>query len=888
MKVSTLDDQAGIVSRSLVRPLKPFNSEGVFSFKANDGDIRRLAIRGAAITVSSAGVALAVQVAATVVLARLLTPKDFGVVTMVTTLSLLFLNFGLNGFTEVILQWEKIDHSLASNLFWINVSSGIVLTIAFAAAGSLMTNFYHEPLVAHVAVGISTTIFLTSLSVIHIALLKRAMRFAATSVNEIVSRVLSLVVSIVLAWKGWGYWALVVGAAVQPAAQSVGAWFLCPWLPGRPRRVLGTASMVRFAMNVYGRFTVNYFSRNTDNLLVGWRFGSISLGFYKKAYDLFALSANQLTAPITNVAVAALSRFNPRSHQYKQHLLSALGIMAFLGMALSAEFALIGKDLIRLLLGPGWETAGQIFAFFAPGIGAMVVYGAHGWIHLSIGRADRWLRWGVVEVVVTCVSFLVALPWGPAGVAVAWSTSLWALIVPAFWYAGKPIGFRIGPFLAVIWRYVAASLLAGAATLAVGRLYPFMFAVPHSARAAASAIGLISSLFLVLYLGAVVLFDWGLSSIRHLGKLVDEMTSLRKLPSPIPEASVTLNADGRIDSTKPLISILIPAFNAERWIADTLRSALAQTWEPKEIIVVDDGSTDRTLEIARKFERVGVRVVTQENKGAAAARNTALSLSCGAYIQWLDADDLLAPDKIAKQIESLKGNLERRVLLSSAFGFFRYRYYRAQFRPTPLWEDLSPIDWLVRKLGQNIYMQTATWLVSRELTEAAGLWNTTLLADDDGEYFCRVLLASKTVRFVPEAKVYYRAPWVGTLSYVGRSNRKIEAHWRSIQLHIAYLRSLEDSQRVRAACLRYLQTCFGYFYPERPDIVKQVEQAACDLGGRLMPLQLPWKYSFIRRLFGWDMAKQLQLFIPQVKWWLVKSWDQTLFRLRNRFFPVEL
>src|SRR5882724_8520660 len=255
--------------------------------------------------------------------------------------------------------------------------------------------------------------------------------------------------------------------------------------------------------------------------------------------------------------------------------------------------------------------------------------------------------------------------------------------------------------------------------------------------------------------------------------------------------------------TTPLVSILIPAFNAQEWIADTLRSAIAQTWQRKEIIVVDDGSTDQTLVITRRFESGWVRVVTQKNQGAAAARNKAYSLSRGDYIQWLDADDLLAPDKIARQIAALDQCRSNRTLLSSAWGKFMYRYYRAEFTPTALWCDLSPAEWLLRKMEQNIFMQTSTWLVSRELTEAAGPWNTQLLYDDDGEYFCRVLLASDGVRFVPEARVYYRASGFGSLSHVGRSDRKVEALWHSMQLHIRYLRSLEDSQRVRAACVNY-------------------------------------------------------------------------------------
>ena len=224
---------------------------------------------------------------------------------------------------------------------------------------------------------------------------------------------------------------------------------------------------------------------------------------------------------------------------------------------------------------------------------------------------------------------------------------------------------------------------------------------------------------------------------------------------------------------KPLVSILVPAFNARQWIADTLRSALAQTWEHKEIIVVDDGSSDQTLAIARRFESKNVKVVTQRNQGAAAARNTAFSLCGGDYIQWLDADDLLDPDKIARQMEALEQSQARRILLSSAWGRFIYRCDRAEFVPTALWADLSPMEWLLRKMELNIYMQTATWLVSRELTEAAGPWDTNLLGDDDGEYFCRVLLASDATRFVPTAKVYYRESGACGLSYLGQSDRKL-------------------------------------------------------------------------------------------------------------------
>src|SRR5260221_12457699 len=329
------------------------------------------------------------------------------------------------------------------------------------------------------------------------------------------------------------------------------------------------------------------------------------------------------------------------------------------------------------------------------------------------------------------------------------------------------------------------------------------------------------------------------------------------------QAGVRVNR--KSTKTTPLVSILIPAFNAQEWIADTLRSAIAQTWVRKEIIVLDDGSNDRTPVIARQFESDNVSVVTQKNQGAAAARNKAFSLCRGEYIQWLDADDLLAPDKIARQMAVLGQNRDKNTLLSSEFGQFMYQWQRAQFLRTNLWEDLAPLEWILRKIGQNLYMQTATWLVSRELSEAAGPWDTRMLSDDDGEYFCRVLLASDGTRFVPGAKVYYRTFRSGSLAYLGKSHLKLEAFWLSMQLHIGYLLSLEDTARIREASLLYLQRNIIHFYPEKTDIIRQAEELARDLGGELWPPHLSWKHSLIRRTFGWTIAKNTALKMRKIK-----------------------
>jgi len=512
----------------------PFDVSGAFRPRVGSHDLRRLAVRGAAATVSASGLALAAQVISTVILARLLTPADFGVVTMVTTFSLLLVSFGMNGFSEAVIQFGEVDHQTASNLFWINSAAGLVLALAFAASGTLLARFYGNPLVAKVAVGMSVGIFVSAASVIHLALLKRAILFTETSANDVVGRVANTAVSILLALRGWGYWSLVAGIVAQQTSLTIGSWWFCRWVPSLPRQTGKTGAMVRFAGKVYGNFIVAYSGQNIDNLLVGWRFNAVALGFYKKAFDLFALTASQLTSPLHSVALATLSRLNDNRVLLRRYLASSLGMVAFAGMAASADLTLVGKDVVRLVLGPRWAESGRIFQIFAPGIGAMLLCSTVGWVHLSVGKPGRWLRWNIIALAATVSLFLVGLHWGPSGVAVAWSVSYWILLIPGYWYAGRPIEFGISALLSAIWRYAAAALVAGVVTAAIIRGRPLVDTVASTSAALAATI-LISILFFTLYLAMVILFHRGLAPMRQLAGLLRELAPSRKTEKPTDE-----------------------------------------------------------------------------------------------------------------------------------------------------------------------------------------------------------------------------------------------------------------------------------------------------------------------------------------------------------------
>ena len=326
---------------------------------------------------------------------------------------------------------------------------------------------------------------------------------------------------------------------------------------------------------------------------------------------------------------------------------------------------------------------------------------------------------------------------------------------------------------------------------------------------------------------------------------------------------------------RPLISILIPTFNAERWIKQTLESAICQVYPRTEVIVVDDGSADQTLEIARTFESKQTRVISQSNAGAPAARNTAMAHAQGEYIQWLDHDDLLARNKISNQIKSLEDVESSRVLLSCPYATFYHSPSKSRLVRSRLYQDLTPAGYFFIKFSDDTFLQPSSWLVSRELSEIAGPWWELRSPDDDGEYFCRVVAASQGIRFVPEAICYWR---IGNkLSFSNswrRSDASLQALFLSIVRCIAHYRKLEDSEKSRAACVAFLQNRLIYFYPDSPYIVQLMSDLAEELGGVIRPPALKLQYRYMKAVFGWSATKQSMFASGEFKDLMRRLWDR--------------
>jgi O-antigen/teichoic acid export membrane protein len=423
--------------------------------------LKERALRGASITVIAQACVFAIQTIGTIILARLLIPSDFGLITMVLSVALLLGNFGTNGLTEAVIQAKEINHEQLSTLFWINIGINIVLALLFILLAPVIVWFYREPRLTSIIIAIAVSNVIGALSVQHLSLLKRRMKFPAISAIDVIASIVSVTVPIILAKCDWGYWALVSKWVIYPLMITTCAWIMCGWRPGLPSMHAGIGPMLRFSFHAYGNFIISYLRRNVDKMVIGRSYGSQPLGCYDRAYHLSSLIPSQIVGPLNSVAISTFSRISEDSKKYCHSYIKVISILAFVGMPLSAASVLISDDVVLLVLGAQWKEAGNLFFAFGLSMGISIIYATHNWLHLSLGTPDRWFRWSIVELFVTVLCFLVAIPYGPLGIAIGFSASFYILIGPGLWYAGKPVNLKISYVLSGIWKYYMSALCSG-------------------------------------------------------------------------------------------------------------------------------------------------------------------------------------------------------------------------------------------------------------------------------------------------------------------------------------------------------------------------------------------------------------------------------------------
>jgi glycosyltransferase involved in cell wall biosynthesis len=306
-----------------------------------------------------------------------------------------------------------------------------------------------------------------------------------------------------------------------------------------------------------------------------------------------------------------------------------------------------------------------------------------------------------------------------------------------------------------------------------------------------------------------------------------------------------------------LVSVIIPCRNGAVWLADAIESCLGQTWKDLEIIVVDDGSSDGSRNVAARYRDRGVVALDSPRRGAAAARNAGLQRARGEFIQFLDADDVLDAEKIRVQMERL-ADAPAGAVGSGAWARFREQPSEAVFAAEPVWRDFpAPEEFLIASWRGGGMMANFAWLSPRAVLDRAGPWDETLSLVDDGEYFCRVVLAASAVVFCSNARGFYRSAAAPGLSR-RRDRPALISAFTATDLSCRHLLQRCNSLAAKAACATNYQRFAYDAYPEARDLVAVAERRARELGGSELRPGGGRAFQLLAKCFGWKFGKHCQ------------------------------
>lgn len=460
-------------------------------------DIVGHTVRGGAVTMLSHGSKFALSIIATAILARLLTPQDYGLIGMVVVATNFVSMLKDMGLSHATVQRAEIDFNQISTLFWVNVGISVALIAVMVAIAPALSWFYEEPRLTMIAAVTAIGFLFGGLTVQHEALLRRQMRFFALSAIAFISMLAGYIVGIIMAWYGAGYWSLVFAQLTLLGTSAVGVFTLCSWRPGLPRWGSGAKSMLTFGGHVTGYAVINYFSKNLDNLLIGKFWGAQNLGLFSKAGQLVSLPSEQIDEPLSTVALPVLSRLGDSPERYRRVYLRMLDKVMLLTMP-AITLVIVSADwLVQLVLGSKWTGAARIVFFL--GIAALFqpVLNTTGWLFLSQGRAREMLHWSMINAPISILSILCGLPWGAVGVAASYSLTRVIVVNPLmYWFAGRSGPVRTRDLYGHLAPFILATAGAFLACLAFRRFVVLSGTVVNIA--ASGAIILVATLALLL------------------------------------------------------------------------------------------------------------------------------------------------------------------------------------------------------------------------------------------------------------------------------------------------------------------------------------------------------------------------------------------------------
>ena len=470
-------------------------------------DITGRSIRGSGATFTSQIIRFVMQTASTVVLARLLTPDDYGIVAMVAVVIGFAQVFASAGLSAATVQREHITREQIDSLFWVNLAVSGVIAGGVLASAPLVAAFYRSPPLAAVTAALAASFVISGIAVQHDALLRRHMEFRSLAVIQVGAQLVNIVVTVALALLGCGYWALVGGSLSLALANSVLTIYYCPFIPRRPRRGVGVRGMLLFGGHLTAFDFVNYFARTADNILVGRFLGADALGLYSRAYSLFMLPISQIRGPVAQVGMPALSALREQPERFRRYYSRVLDLMAVLTVPLGVYCALEADFVVRVLLGSQWM--GLVGTFRILAIVGIIQPAAStvGLVLVSQGHAARQLRLGLVTSAAVVGGFVAGLPFGIEGVAAGYAIASYVAVIPSVWYSYRDSPVRLSDFAGAMWPAMGSAAVAAGFAIGASALLP-----AHSALGGLSAL----AVFAVAY--GVMTF--ARSSVRETLRLV--------------------------------------------------------------------------------------------------------------------------------------------------------------------------------------------------------------------------------------------------------------------------------------------------------------------------------------------------------------------------------
>jgi PST family polysaccharide transporter len=429
-------------------------------------DLGRHAARGGIIAVAAQPIRMVMQFVFTAILARLLAPEAFGIIAMATSVTSFVALFSELGLTSATIQRSHVDQNLVSGLFCVGLGISLVLMPLIWALAPLAVWFFKDPRVANPIIALSVSFPLAALGAQHTALLLRSMRWMTLQWTGLVGHAAGGVAGILIAWKtDLSYWALVITALVAQIVTLSLIWLLCPWRPSLVTNWRDVRSGLHFGAYLAGFGIVNFFHRQLDNIIVGLRFGATELGYYSRGYQMMLLPLNIFSGPLSSAIEPSLSRLQNQPERWRQAFLDALGLVMFLGAGVAAGLIAVADPLVITIYGSGWEKAATIFEWLAVSLFAGVPMHASGWIYVSLGQSRRMFIWSLFFVPIVSLGFVLAIPYGPVGIAISYAITMSLLLVPCFAFASRGTPITLLDALIVILPLAGCGIIAALAGL---------------------------------------------------------------------------------------------------------------------------------------------------------------------------------------------------------------------------------------------------------------------------------------------------------------------------------------------------------------------------------------------------------------------------------------